>query len=100
MVLQLHDDLSTAGGRLIANIFIVLSEFELSIIKERTRAGMRAAKARGSQIGPIKRFFDKQKASELRDQGWGQIKIAKELGIGVGRVNKWARDEYVAIEER
>jgi DNA invertase Pin-like site-specific DNA recombinase len=78
----------------------VLAEYELSIIKERTKAGMRAARSRGSKIGPIKRVFDKQKASELRDQGWGQIKIAKELGIGVGRVNKWARDEYVAREKR
>jgi DNA invertase Pin-like site-specific DNA recombinase len=69
-------DLGTAAGRMIAGIFSVMADYELSIIKERTRAGMRAAKARGSQIGPVKRFFDKHKATSLRDQGWGQIRIA------------------------
>ena len=44
-------DLSTAQGRLIASIFAVLAEYELSMIRERTRAGMRSAKARGSKIG-------------------------------------------------
>ena len=82
-------DLGTAAGRMIAGIFSVMADYELSIIKERTKAGMRAAKARGSQIGPVKRFFDKRKATTLRDQGWGQIRIARELGIGVGRVNEW-----------
>ena len=62
-------DLSTAQGCLIAGIFSVLAEYELNIIRERTRAGMRSAKARGSKIGNQKRFFDKLKATELRDQG-------------------------------
>lgn len=93
-------DLSTAQGRMIAGIFSVLAEYELAMIRERTRCGMRAAKARGSQIGPRKRFFDKERATQLRDEGWGQIKIAKELGVGVGRVNKWIREEYVPPDKR
>ena len=93
-------DLSTAQGRLIAGIFSVLAEYELNIIRERTRAGMRSAKARGSKIGNQKRFFDKMKATELRDQGWGQIRIARELGVGVGRVNRWAQEEYLPPDRR
>jgi len=93
-------DLSTSTGRMIAGIFSVLAEYELSMIRERTRAGMRAAKARGSQIGKKRRYFDKQKATELRDQGWGQIRIARKLGIGVGRVNKWVREEYLPPDQR
>ena len=38
-----------------------------------------AEKAKGKQIGNRKRYFDKQKASELRRQGWGQVRIAKAL---------------------
>ncbi len=76
-------------------IFSVLADYELSMIRERTRAGLRAARARGSQVGKVKLYFDKDKATQLRDQGWGQIKIARELGIGVGRVNQWVRDEYI-----
>jgi len=93
-------DLSTSTGRMAAGIFSVLAEYELSIIRERTKAGMRAAKARGSQIGKKRRHFDKRKATRLRDQGWGQIRIARELGIGVGRVNQWVNNEYVAPEQR
>jgi DNA invertase Pin-like site-specific DNA recombinase len=88
-------DLSTATGRLVAGIFSVLASYELNLISERTKAGLRAAKAKGKQVGNPKRVFDKEKATELRDQGWGQIRIAKHLKIGVGRVNEWARDEYL-----
>lgn len=88
-------DLSTAQGRMLAGLFAVLADYELSLIKERTKAGMRAAKARGSQIGPKKRYFDMTKATEMRDRGVGQIKIARALGVGIGRVNEWVRTEYV-----
>ena len=93
-------DLSTAQGRLIAGIFSVLAEYELAMIRDRTKSGMRAAKARGSQIGPKRNYFDKAKATQLRDNNWGQIRIAKELGVGVGRVNKWIREEYIPPNNR
>lgn len=93
-------DLTTPQGRMLAGLFSVLADYELSLIKERTRAGMRAARARGSQIGPRKRFFDKRRATEMRDAGLGQIKIAKALGIGIGRVNEWVKTEYVPAEQR
>ena len=93
-------DLSTAQGRMLAGLFSVLADYELSLIRERTRAGMRAAKARGKRIGNEKKFFDKKKAAKLRDAGWGQIRIAKELGVGVGRVNVWAREEYMPKKKR
>ena len=93
-------DLSTAQGRMLAGLFSVLADYELSLIRERTRSGMRAAKARGSKIGNEKRFFDKDRAVELRDKGWGQLRIARELGVGVGRVNQWANQEYIPSEQR
>lgn len=40
-------DTTTSGGRLIFHIFGSLAEFERSIIKERTKAGLVAARARG-----------------------------------------------------
>ena len=86
-------DLSTSGGRMMAGIFSVLAEYERSIISERTKAGLRAAKAKGKRIGNRKRYFDKDKAAELRGKGWGQIRITKALGVGVGRVNKWVHGE-------
>lgn len=87
-------DLSTSAGRMLAGIFSVLAEYERSIISERTKAGLRAAKAKGKQIGNLKKYFDKKRAAELRKAGWGQIRIAQELGVGVGRVNKWIHSEF------
>ena len=84
-------DLSTASGRMMAAIFATLAEFERSIISERTKAGMRAAKARGRQIGNLRHYFDERKAAELRAKGWGQARIAKKLGVGVGTVNTWLK---------
>jgi len=86
-------DLSTAAGRMLAGIFSVLAEYERSIISERTKAGLRAAKAKGKRVGNRKRYFDTERAAELRGRGWGQIRIARELGVGVGRVNKWVHGE-------
>ena len=92
-------DLSSSSGRFIAGVLSLLSDYELSNLKSRTKAGIRAARARGKQIGNPKRFFDKKKATTLRDKGYGQIRIAKELKIGVGRVNDWAKHEYVPPEQ-
>jgi DNA invertase Pin-like site-specific DNA recombinase len=45
--LQDHIDITTPQGRLIFNIFASLAEFERELIKERTKAGIEAAKLRG-----------------------------------------------------
>ena len=40
-------DTTTSGGKLIFHIFGALAEFERDIIRERTKAGLQAARARG-----------------------------------------------------
>jgi DNA invertase Pin-like site-specific DNA recombinase len=44
-------DTTTSGGKLIFHIFGALAEFERDIIKERTQAGLNAARARGRKGG-------------------------------------------------
>ena len=44
-------DITTNGGRLVFHIFDALAEFERGIIRERTMAGLEAAKARGRTGG-------------------------------------------------
>ena len=51
-------DTTTSGGKLIFHIFGALAEFERDIIKERTKAGLTAARARG-------RFGGRPKAKTL-----------------------------------
>ena len=42
-----HIDTTTASGELIFNIFSSLAQFERKLIQERTKAGLKAARARG-----------------------------------------------------
>jgi DNA invertase Pin-like site-specific DNA recombinase len=44
-------DTSTPGGRLIFHIFAALAEMERDLIRERTQAGLAAARARGRNGG-------------------------------------------------
>ena len=44
-------DLSTASGRLMFNIIGAMAEFERELIRERVKAGMKNAKAKGVRIG-------------------------------------------------
>jgi DNA invertase Pin-like site-specific DNA recombinase len=44
-------DTTTASGELIFNIFAALAQFERDLIKERTNAGLKMARARGKLVG-------------------------------------------------
>src|ERR671939_706989 len=55
-------DTTTSGGKLIFHIFGALAEFERDIIRERTQAGLAAARARGKKGGRPKVLKDKKVA--------------------------------------
>ena len=44
-------DTSSPVGRLLFNVLAAIGEFELDLIRERTRAGLRAARKRGRRLG-------------------------------------------------
>jgi DNA invertase Pin-like site-specific DNA recombinase len=60
-------DTTTSGGKLVFHIFGALAEFEREIIRERTKAGLTAARARGRSGGRRTALTPKQ------------AQIAKEL---------------------
>jgi DNA invertase Pin-like site-specific DNA recombinase len=53
-------DTTTSGGKLIFHIFGALAEFERNLIRERTQAGLVAARARGKRGGRPKALTSKQ----------------------------------------
>ena len=55
-------DTTTSGGKLIFHIFGALAEFERDIIRERTQAGLQAARARG-RIGGRPKALNPKKVS-------------------------------------
>ena len=58
-------DTTTSGGRLVFHIFGALAEFERNLIRERTQAGLAAARARGRKGGRPK-ALDGKKTDLLR----------------------------------
>jgi DNA invertase Pin-like site-specific DNA recombinase len=53
-------DTTTSGGKLIFHIFGALAEFERNLIRERTNAGLMAARARGRKGGRPKALRDRR----------------------------------------
>ncbi|MGH8653965.1 MAG: recombinase family protein, partial [Gammaproteobacteria bacterium] len=58
--IQENIDTTTSGGKLVFHIFGALAEFERDIIRERTRAGLDSARARGRLGGRPKALTPKQ----------------------------------------
>jgi DNA invertase Pin-like site-specific DNA recombinase len=77
-------DTTTAGGKLVFHIFGALAEFERGIIRERTRAGLDAAAARGRKGGrPPKLSAEDLKAAKalLADSSISVDDVARRLGV-------------------
>jgi len=77
-------DTTTAGGKLVFHIFGALAEFERSIIRERTRAGLDAAKARGRRGGRPPKLTEKDLTAAramLAEASITVEDVAKRLGV-------------------
>jgi DNA invertase Pin-like site-specific DNA recombinase len=77
-------DTETPTGRAMWQMIGVLAELERSLIGERTRAGVKAAKRRGVKFGPkVKLTPDRlTHARKLVEQGKTPTEAAKIIGIG------------------
>lgn len=77
-------DTTTASGRLILHIFAALAEFERSLIQQRTKAGLEAAKLRGRVGGrPHKLTESQSKIAEqlFTERSLSVSEIARSLGV-------------------
>jgi DNA invertase Pin-like site-specific DNA recombinase len=82
--LQEHIDTTTPGGRLVFHVFGALAEFERDLIRERTHAGLQAARARGRHGGrpPVMTPEKLRVAREMYDSREHTVAaIAATLGV-------------------
>jgi DNA invertase Pin-like site-specific DNA recombinase len=85
-------DLSSSTGKMLAGIFALMAEYERNIIRERTLAGLRNARARGIRLGRPCRPFDRAKARKLLEAGWSVRKTAEAVGeINVSTMHAYRR---------
>lgn len=84
-------DTTSPSGRLIFHIFGALAEFEHSIIKERTIAGLNAARARGRKGGrkpSMSKSDVKKAAAMLQDPKITKTEVAEHFKVSRITLNK------------
>jgi DNA invertase Pin-like site-specific DNA recombinase len=77
-------DTTTANGRLVFGIFAALAEFEAELIRERTKAGLMAARARGRLGGRPRKMTAttlKMAMTAMADPASYPKDVARRLGI-------------------
>jgi DNA invertase Pin-like site-specific DNA recombinase len=77
-------DTTTANGRLGFGLFAALAEFEAALIRERTKAGRTAARARGRVGGRPRKMTAtalKMAMTAMADPGSSPKEVARRLGI-------------------
>ena len=89
-VLEPEIDTSKPEGRIILTTLSMVAEMELTFIKERQRAGIEAAKAKGVYKGR-KRTIDREAVQRMHRDGVGATEIARRLDIGRASVYKVLR---------
>jgi DNA invertase Pin-like site-specific DNA recombinase len=90
-------DTTTSGGKLVFHIFGALAEFEREIIRERTRAGLEAARSRGRNGGPKHKLTPKQ-VEIVRQLYADKSHSLQEIcdTFGISRTTLW---RYVKVEQ-
>lgn len=83
--LDVQLDTSTASGRLMLNMLLMLADWERDLLRERTREGVARARAAGRRPGP-KPKLDEEKAAAVRAAvAGGQPVAAVARSFGVSR---------------
>ena len=101
--LQDHLNTTTAQGRLMFNLFASLAEFERELIRERTQAGLSAARARGRVGGRPKGLHEKADATAMaaetlyRERRLSVNAIAEKLHISKSTLYHYLRHRGVEI---
>jgi DNA invertase Pin-like site-specific DNA recombinase len=91
-MLQQGLDTTTPSGRAMFGMLGVFSEFERSMIQARVKAGLERAKASGTKLGrrPVSAKVEAAIRARLAT-GAGMLKVAAELKVGSGTVQRVAK---------
>ncbi|WP_417069498.1 recombinase family protein [Niveibacterium terrae] len=83
---SLKETIDTSGptGKLVFHMFAALAEFERELVKERTLAGLAAARVRGQKGGRPQRLTDKQRNAAIAMMTHRELSvadIAQQFGV-------------------
>jgi len=96
-------DTTTSGGKLIFHIFGALAEFERNLIRERTKAGLEAARARGRKGGRKPALSDKQQEVAVKlyhEKAHTAEEICRIMGISKPTLYSYIKKAAEGNEEK
>jgi DNA invertase Pin-like site-specific DNA recombinase len=94
---QQNIDTTTPSGRAMFQMCGVFAEFERAMIQERIHAGLDRARKQGKTFGrPVVAGKREEQVLTLYATGMGMLKIAKQVGIGSGTVQRIIRESKAA----
>jgi DNA invertase Pin-like site-specific DNA recombinase len=89
-------DTSTPPGKLVFHVFASLAEFERDIIRERTMAGLEAARVRGKK-GGRKRVMDDKKlalaARLMKDRDVPIVEVCQAVGVSRATLYRYLKPD-------
>lgn len=81
-------DTTTPQGQLLMHMVAAFAEFERGVLRERTKAGIAAARRRGARVGRPRVNVDVDRVCGMRAAGLSVRRIARELNIGSSTVHR------------
>jgi DNA invertase Pin-like site-specific DNA recombinase len=98
--LQENIDTTTSGGKLVFHVFGALAEFERDLIRERTQAGLTAARARGRKGGRARAMDEKKLAMAIslhQDRTVSIDDICATLKVSRATLYRYLKDHSLAV---
>jgi DNA invertase Pin-like site-specific DNA recombinase len=93
-------DTTTPGGRFMFQILGAVAELERELIRERTLAGLAAARKKGRRLGRRPTRMDEDLLLDLREQGCPVREIATRMGVSKSLVSKRLRAVHKSPQDR
>ena len=95
-------DTTTPQGKLMFAVMAGFAEFERELIRERTKAGMRAARQRGKKMGrPLKLSPESlDMAAKLRTAGHQWREVAAALGVSTSTLREGLQRRRLELQAR
>ena len=85
-------DLSTPSGRLMFHVVAAMAEFERELIRERVRAGLANARAKGKRLGRRRVSVDSASVARLRAEGHSWAEVCQRLNLSKGTAQRAAQN--------
>lgn len=83
-------DTTTPGGEFIFHVFAAMAQMERSLNRERTMAGLEAAKQRGKKLGrpEVMSLIEIDLARRLQEEGASLLMLAKKFGVSKTTIHR------------